>query len=329
MAVQVIPTPVPAEPTFIEQVSSGLSVFIDKYFVVILVFFGVIIGMVSMFVILYFIKKWKENRESIFEKDYRKAVGMCKNQADVKRVYRWSMITYAIGGCIAGFSGIVLVAGQGLMGFFMSWLVVPTVIGIAVAVELLFKPFKRGDKVYMRFYEDKRLNERLLGEYRGSFYANDGFFYLLLSRGRRLLVLEHLFVIKVPKNPVHFKKKEVRDKKTGEVSIVEEKVDLKISFDDVVQFTDNHIYLNNVASIEKEEFFHYPTFLDKVGRIIDNRMLYFESDKSNALVGSMYNLTNEFSKAQSDAININPRVQYKRATDDEVIDELPKKDEDI
>ena len=56
--------------------------------------------------------------------------------------------------------------------------------------------------------------------------------------------------------------------------------------------------------------------------MINKGVRYYKSIKEQVALEQLYDITEESSKAQIKAIQINPRVQYKQATGDEVIDEV-------
>ena len=302
MAVTVI-QPTTPEPTFSETATAFLN---DYGLILVIGFLGIII----IGLVIYIIKKFKDFRKSEFLKDYERTIKLAKEQADKKRIQRWSIVTYVIGLFISGFVGIGLIALQGLLGLFMALVTVPTILAFTVIIEVLFKPFTKGDKVIIRFYNHEGVyEEKILGQYRGSVYSNDGSYYIAIQNKRKFVILPNIICVRIPRNP---SEKYERS---------------KIDYSNVLSFTEHAIYINFVASLEqnRENHFYDCVFIDKTGRLIDNRIQYFDVDKSRALTQELFNVTEDFGKTLKNSIIMNSEVQFRRNIDSEVIDDLPKR----
>lgn len=320
----------PQQPDFFTEVIGGLATFIETYWYLILIPFMLVVILGMAF---YIWKKGEEKQKTLFELDYEKAVDMAKQNANKKRLVHYSTISYAITGVIAGFLGITTIIVFGFMGFFMSWLLVPSVLLVGFLIDRFFKPFKRGDKIVIRFLEGDKWTERELGTYSGEFYGNDGYFYLYYSTGRKKLLFKHKYIIKIPQNWRFFVEPVVQEEKNDKGEVikrtnvynVELSEEAKHFIKRVLEFNENHIKINFTKNAEKEECFYYPVFHDVKGNIIDYGLKYYESDKRNALIGALYNQTSDFSEAMKDGIKINPHGRFEQFVGSEYIDEMKKR----
>lgn len=312
----IIDAPPPPEPSAIEQLGAGLMSFLSQYGILILL----IISIAVIFILAILLwKRDQDKEETLFEKDYKKAMKMSKMQANKKRKQKNTAIIMIISGLIAGFIGIVELVLFGFMGFFMTWLTIPSILLAGWVIDYFAHPLMKSDRVILRYKQGDKIVERFLGNYQGEFFANDGFWYVTVSKGRRKIFWRNDFILKVPQNSKVFEEYNKRhgndkDKKIPENFLKE-----------VLQFNEDSIIINHAKSVEMEEMFYYPVFQSSDGNIIDNGLLYYESDKRNALITALYQQTQDFSVAQSDAIKINASARYKQFVGDDYIADESRK----
>jgi hypothetical protein len=320
----------PAKPDFFAELIGGLITFITTYWYLILIPFllVVILGLAY-----YIWKKSEERQKTLFEIDYDKAVEMAKQNANKKRLVHYSTISYAITGVVAGFLGITTIILFGFMGFFMTWLIVPSVCLIGFLIDRIFKPFRRGDKIFLRYLEGDKWAEKELGTYSGDFYGNDGYYYLYYATGRKRLVFKHKYIIKIPQTWKFLVEPFIEEEKNEKGEVIKREFlydnDMKKQAQHfikrILEFNETSIKINFVKNAEKEECFYYPVIHDIDGNVIDYGLKYYESDKRNALIGALYNQTSDFSEAMKDGIKINPHGRFEQFVGSEYIDEMKKR----
>jgi hypothetical protein len=142
-------------------------------------------------------------------------------------------------------------------------------------------------------------------------------------KGRRKLIFRNKLLVRIPQNTKAFfdtvTKLEDEPTKNGDIS--KKELEQSRSFiKDILQFNENSIIINYAKSLEKFQYFFFPVFVDNRGEIINNGLRYYQSVKDKAMLEVLYEQTDEYAKAQVRSIRINPNVQYKQATGDEVIE---------
>ena len=66
--------------------------------------------------------------------------------------------------------------------------------------------------------------------------------------------------------------------------------------------------------IEPVHYFFYPIIRDNDGNLVNKSLELFEREKDNALINTMYNLTEDFANVTRETINLNPRVKWTQKT---------------
>ncbi len=315
------------QPTFWEGVQNELLplIFANWYFFVI-----PLLILVIGFLIYKILKKLEEGKKSIFEKDYERAVLMAKSQYDRKRKTRHTTVTLIIGCLLAGFVSLFLIAFMGLMGFLTTLIVFPGIIGLAYGFDLLVSPFMKSDKVYIRFKENDKTTSRFVGNYLGSFYGNDGFYYLFLkSSVFSGFLKKEKFIVKIPQNYKFFVKfdDEKNDKNETVKTENADSVEFSKKFvNEIINFNDDSININFCKSFEKEEFFYYPVFHNFENNVLDFGLKYFQSDLRNGILGELYSLSQNFSDVSENQVKLNPYGQLKNFMGEDFIQKpKPKK----
>ncbi len=311
MAVQPVNPPVTLPPSVAEQLVDGFFQVLKQYWLG-LILFATLIG---LGVALYYLwKRDQEDKETVFEQLLKQAKTNARSQASPKRYRTNSFLTYGIFGITGAILGLAVVIFTGLIGVYFAPIVTFTMIFVGGVVERIGYPFKQSDHILLRYKKDNRIEEVFVGKYNGHYYGNDGFLYLYIYRGRRRIILREEWVLKIPQR---------YDLLTGEAK---GKIDKKV-FANVVQFTENSIIINHAVSLEKQEAFYYPTFISTSGEIIDNGLNYFYGDQRGAILKSNYTITDEYAKTSRKIIQLAPVVQYKQATGEEAIMDIPRRPE--
>jgi hypothetical protein len=273
----------------------------------------------------YIIWKWnKERNDTIFERISRETEEMCLSQANPKRKQTNNLIMYGIVGITATISGIMSIIIFGFMGLFSAPLFAFTVILFGGIINRTLHPFMKSDNVYLRYRDENGImQEKWIGNYLGEYYSSDSYLNLLIMKGRRKLIFRNKLLVRIPQNTKAFfdtvKKLEDEPTKNGDIS--KKELEQSRSFiKDILQFNENSIIINYAKSLEKFQYFFFPVFVDDRGEIINNGLRYYQSVKDKAMLEVLYEQTDEYAKAQVRSIRINPNVQYKQATGDEVIE---------
>jgi hypothetical protein len=309
MPVQPVTPSVEPTPSIAEQLVEGFITVLKNYWAL-LIIVALVIGL--GIAIYYWWKREQEDKQTTFEKLLEQAKNNARGQANPKRIQSNSFITYGIFGIAGAILGLLVVIFMGLIGVYFAPAVTFTMILLGGVFERIAYPFKKSDLVYMRYKKNDKIVEKYVGKYLGEFYSNDGFFYLLINRGRRRIILKEEWVVKIPQR---------YDLLTD---MVKKKIDAEV-FKNVLQFTENNIIINHAVSLEKQEAFYYPVFVSNQGEIIDNGLNYWYGDQRNAILQSNYAVLNESAKAMRQAIQMNPPVQYKQATSEDMIVDVNKK----
>jgi hypothetical protein len=327
MPVQAPGTPVQPQqptPTFIEQFSEGLLVFLKNYWVYIIV--ALMAGALIYAVYLLW-KRGREDKETEFEKLYKKSEKMCGFQANPKRKQTNRLLTYGLIGLVATFIFIMNILFFGFMGLFSGMMFFFTVLIAGGFVEWKVKPFMKSDRVYLRYKEEGKLKESFVGDYIGEYYGNDGYWYVMVKRGRNKLIFPNKFIIKVPQRlDILFPRVKVTDKASRKQRW-ETDAEYRTRLDNqknvlknVLQFNDDSVIINFAKSIERFQCFWYPVFVDDRGEIIDNGLSYFRTSRDGVILDSMYDHASEWAKAMLKAVTMNPVVPYKIRTGEDVIE---------
>jgi hypothetical protein len=319
VATQIQPPPT-QNPPITEQLGTGLTMFLKNYWGYVLLFAVLLVAGYMA----YIIWKWdKERKETVFEKISRDTEQMCNSQASPKRKESNKIIMFGLIGLITAITGIMSIIMFGFMGLFASPMFMFTIILFGGIIEKQLHPFMKSDAVYLRYRDETGiLREKWIGNYLGEYYSSDGYFNLLIYKGRRKLIFRNKMVVRVPQNTnAFFDSVEKLEEEPFNIDKVKKQVSVSSDFiRDILQFNDNTIIINYAKSLEKFQYFYYPVFVDDKGEIINNGLRYYESVKAKAILETLYEQTDEYAKAQIKAIRINPNVQYKQATGDEVID---------
>lgn len=318
-------TPPIQQPSLIDSLSNFL-----KNYWGFLLFIGILV------VFAYFVYMWRKERQKKELTAYHhirdKIEGLCRLQADRKRITSNPAMFLGVSGILAIIIWMANIILLQMTGFFTGGLFAFTSLLVMGAVYYLFTPFSKRDMVFLRFRQEGRVIEKYVGDYAGEYYDSTGYLNLLVYKGRRNLVFRNKYVIRIPQSAGSFYDLEQLEKtSTSDKEYYDKlkKIHAEHSdfINDLVQFNDRTIVINYAKSLDKFKFLYYPVFVDEFGLVINKGVRYYKSIKEQTALEQLYDLTDESSKAQIKAIQINPRVQYKQATGDEVIDDVENKED--
>lgn len=291
--------------------------------------FLLFIGILIVFV--YFVYMWRRERQkkelTVYHRIRDKIEELCRIQADRKRIISNPTMFLGISGIISVIIWMVNIIIFKMTGFFTGGLFAFTSMLVMGVVYSLFSPFTKRDMVFLRYRQEGRTVEKYVGDYAGEYYDSTGYLNLLVYKGRKNLFFRNKYVIRIPQSVNSFYDLEQLEKTSKSDKEYADKLKKIYSehsdfINDLVQFNDRTIVINYAKSLDKFKFIYYPVFVDDFGLVINKGVNYYKGIKEQTALEQLYDLTDESSKAQIKAIQINPRVQYKQATGDEVIDDV-------
>lgn len=317
-------TPPVQQPTLMD----ALSNFLKNYWGFLL-FIGILV------VFAYFVYMWRKERQrkelTVYHRIRDRIEELCRLQADRKRITTNPLIFFGISGVIAVVIWMVNIIIFQFTGLFTGGLFAFTSMLVMGVAYYLFTPFSKRDMVFLRFRQEGKVSEKYLGDYGGEYYDSTGYLNLLVYKGRKNLVFRNKYVIRIPQSAGSFYDLEQLEKTSKDDKEYQDRLRNIYSehsnfINDLVQFNEKTIIINYAKSLDKFKFLYYPVFVDEFGLVINKGVKYYKSIKEQTALEQLYDLTDESSKAQIKAIQINPRVQYKQATGDEVIDDVEEKE---
>lgn len=325
MPVQAIPVTPPAQPE--PSIVESLSNFIQNYWGFLL-FLGVLALVIYL---IYYIRRERSKKEKTSYHNIRdKIEELCSMQANRNRLKNNPLIMFGIVGVLSIIIWVGCIVLMGLSGLFIGGLFGFTVMLVGGVIYYLYSPFVKRDMVFLRYREGSQVIEKYVGDYAGEYWDSTGYLNLLVFKGRRNLIFRNKLIIRIPQSVESFYDLEKLEKDyagepddtklKAEIKKIEEKYSSFIS--EFVQFNDRTIVINHAKSLDKFKFMYYPVFVDELSHVINKGVRYYKSMKEQTALEQLYDITDESSKAQIKAIQINPRVQYKQATGDEVIDDV-------
>jgi len=129
------------------------------------------------------------------------------------------------------------------------------------------------------------------------------------------LVMKDYSILKAPygeKELTKIERKEVGEGKEKKI-IIEKIYGEKII--NYITFDNSGNVLIKAISLSKSKNFFCPVVSTEKGEIIDTRLSVFEKEQSSALIGGLYNLTQDFANIMRERISVEPKVQYVRKTE--------------
>lgn len=322
MAVKTVEvTPPVQEPSLMDSVSS----FLQNYW-------GFLLFLLAVAVAIYFFYYWRKERKkdekTVYHHLHDKIEELCKMQVDKRRLQSNPMLFLGISGILGVITWVGCMILMGMTGLFVGLLLGSTVLVISGVIYYVFSPFVKRDMVFLRYSQNKVIHEKYLGDYAGEHYGSDAYLNILVYRGRKKVVFRDKIIIRIPQSIEAFYdlEKLQKDYESDEAGYNKalKKITEKYSefINELVQFNDKTIVVNHAKSLDKYRFFYYPVFVDDMNHVISKGVRYYKSLKEQTALEQLYDLTDESSKAQIKAIQINPRVQFKQATGEDVIDEV-------
>jgi hypothetical protein len=314
------------EPALVDQV----TLFVQNYW-------GFILFILGLGVAVLFFYFWRRDRKEDSKTKYHllhdKFEELCKKQADRGRLRPNPSLAVGLIGLSAvtsWFLCLFIFKETGMIvGLFLGF----TVLILGGVINYFLNPFVQRDMVFIRFKQGEVIREKFIGYYAGEYVSSDSYLNLLLYRGRKKIIFRDKVVLRIPQSidafyDLEHLEKQYGDDEEGYEKAMKEIIDKYSKFiPEIVQFNDRTIVINHTKSLDRFRHFYYPVFVDELGHVVSKGVRYFKSIKEQAALEQLYDMTEESSKAQIRAIQINPRVQYKQATGEDAIDDVETDDE--
>jgi len=256
----------------------------------------------GVFIILMFLLKWlktKKEKDNIFLKDYVRTVTLCKIGKNQKRIRQRPIWMYIL--AVAIFVPVLLLVialiTDDVSAFFLGIGIFFAGVLISIVIKLAGF-FAQHDILIVA----GRFGVKVIGYYLGECVTADGNRNFMLWNSRKYVFWKNSFIVKVNMNDKI--RIEVVDSKTKQRSIVEHEIpkDLILEGDSII--------LVKGEGVDKGGYYYYPLIADEKGNIINMDLLAYARAKDVALIDTMYQQTEDFSKVQRQAINMNPNVRY-------------------
>jgi hypothetical protein len=286
-----------AAPEGIMAPLEGIIVVLSTWWLPLVIVAGIVI-------LLIFLWKWwktAKEKDNIFLRDYNRTLKLCIMSANRKRVHKRSfwIIILAIGTFLSVLLLIIALVTDNVMTFQFS----SSVFSAALVGSLLlkFSGFLAQHDVVQII---GRFGVKAVGFYLGECITSDGYKNFLLFDSRKYVFWKNKFILKVNVN--EFVKIEthegVGDDRKRVVRTIKLPKDLLIEGDSVIAIKGE--------GIDKAGYFYYPLIADEQGNIINMDIIAYTRSKDVALLDTMYQQVEDFSKVQRQAINMNPNVRY-------------------
>ena len=273
----------------------GVIDFLSTWWMPLLIIAGVVI-------LLLWLMKWlktKREKENIFLRDYNRTNELChigKNRKRIRQKPVWLFLLSASVFVSVLLLVVALVTDDApafmlAIGVFIGGAVISAVMKIAGL-------FAQYDVLVIA----GRFGVKVIGSYLGECITADGNRNFLLWSSRKYFLWKNTFIIKVNMNDKI--RLEVMDAVTKTRQIIEHEVpkDLILEGDSIIMVKGE--------GMDKAGYFFYPLIADDKGNIINMDLLAYARAKDVALIDTLYQQTEDFSKVQRQAINMNPNVRY-------------------
>jgi hypothetical protein len=253
------------------------------------------------FVGLMFIMKWlksKQEKDNIFLKDYNQTITLCKMGRNPKRVKQRSFWLVIL--TVSLFVSMLLLVIALVMNDVSTFLLA---IGIFIAGFLISLVFRFSGFLahHDAFIIAGKNAVKVVGNYIGECVTADGYRNFMLWNSRKYVFWKNVFIIKVNMNDKI--RIETVDKEGARAVVTHElPIDLILEGDSLI--------VVKGEGVDKAGYFYYPLLADVNGNIINMDLFAYARARDTALITTMYQQTEDFSKVQRSAINMNPNVRY-------------------
>ena len=248
------------------------------------------------------ILKWwntKREQDNIFLRDFNRTVRSCFLQSNPKRIHKRAFWIYVLTICtfVSVLMFVIAVvtddvpAFQLAIGVFMA--------GFVISFVLKFAGFLAHHDPLLVIGQ---FGAKFVGNYLGECTTSDGYQNYLLWNARKYVFWKNKFVLKVNRNDTY--KIETVDPKTNKRTVVTHPLpkDLIIDGDSVI--------VVKGEGVDESGYYYYPLITDEKGNIVNMDLVAFSRARDVAMMDTMYQQTEDFSKVQRQAINMNPNVRY-------------------
>jgi hypothetical protein len=255
-------------------------------------------------VILIFIMRWwkaAKEKDNIFLRDFNRTLKLCQMSSNPKRIRKRAFWIYilAVGTFISVFMFVIAVVTDNVLTFQFA-----SSVFVAGLVGSLVMKFSGFFAVFDTVQIVGRFGVKVIGYYLGDCITSDGYRNFLLWNSRKFVFWKNKFILKVNLNDkVRIESHEGDgDTKKRVVKEIELPKDLIIEGDSVIAIKGE--------GVDKSGYFYYPLITDEKGNIINMDLIAFSRSRDVAMLDTLYQQTEDFSKVQRQAINMNPNVRY-------------------
>lgn len=277
----------------------------------------IIILLIFVAVGIYLIFTWfrDEKRKDQMYVYWERTVEACEisKRGDwIKKKRRWWMLLLGLPlGGLFGLGYLYILLGEHWI-FFFAW------IGIGF---LVWVPF------VIWWYKDKSMrvvnvDNMTVGYYRGHCTRQDGYIYLLLTVGKKWLILDDVLCCRFPSYVLTTKTIRRKDNEGIARDVIVKDI---FQIDKYVwNERDNYIRVPMTTLVKEDTYFYTPTLLDEKNIPIDFRQKLAGSMHFMTTVAETEKLYSNLGKVTNNAVDSNPRVVEKKKEPDKERDSNTK-----
>jgi hypothetical protein len=252
--------------------------------------------------VLIWLFKWlqtKKEKENIFLRDYNRTLVLCHMGMNPKRIRPRAFWLYIL--VVSIFASVLLFVIATVLDDVSSfqlaiWIFIA---GLVLSLVMKFSGFFAQHDIVQII---GGFGVKVVGYYLGECVTSDGYKNYLLWNARKYFFWKNKFILKVNMNDTV--RIETVDEKTRKRTVVEHKIpkDLILEGDSVIAIKGE--------GVDKAGYFYYPLITDEKGNIVNMDLIAYARAKDVAMLDTLYQQTEDFSKVQRQAINMNPNVRY-------------------
>lgn len=263
----------------------------------------IVIG-VLITIVMVVLKWWGgvKERDNVFLRDYNRTVQLCRMGANPKRIKPRSFWIYDLS--ISTFVSVTLIVVALVLddaGAFQLGSLIFTVGLVSSFILKLSNLFTQYDPVMIV----GSFGIKAIGSYLGECVTSDGYRNFLLWDSRKYIFWKNVFVVKVNLND-KFRIETVGKDNKRTIEEISLPKDLIVEGDSAIAVKGE--------GLDKAGYFFYPLVRDEAGNIICMDLVAYARSKDVAMLDTLYQQTEDFSKVQRQAINMNPFVRFSQKT---------------
>lgn len=282
------------EPVALSPMQNILDIVMQVWLPIVLI----AIGIVVLMVVLNWMKKQRE-KDNVFLRNYNRTVLQCKMLANKKRIREKAIWMYVL--TVATFLSVLFFVIALVTNDVPSFLLASYVFIGGFVVSIFLKVTK-----FMSTYDIiqivGRFGNKIVGYYFGECITPDGTKNFLVWNTRKFLFWKNTFIIKVNLNDTV--KVEEKDKDTGKRT-----VNTYVLPKDLLIEGENAIIIKG-EGVDQAGYYYYPVLTDETGNIVNMDIFAYAKARDVAILDTLYQQTEDFSKVQREAINLNPNVRF-------------------